>query len=305
MKIRCPTVLKEISLNRYLDEKFKLLPNWIEIRTSPIEPENIDKCNQPLESERGKLPDGVTCLSLAPVMRTHSALAVLKSGAGVEYVSPDEYRTIRKQEWNTYASWGSTPEFYTLLPEEEDSVDCDQPRTKIMDKTTGEVLQDQAGYPVYESGGCEQPSYDAIFKRMNNFITCYISHADNYPLYTITPDDDVHKYCDVDDYHTDPDHPTIENWFGNPDSQTVYRTEGRLAEARRYILIIESTEPPEQALPEENAFVSFQYKGKWYFISDKDDVSKEHFALVSELLSIMAIPTQTAQPTPSVSVNGR
>jgi hypothetical protein len=81
--------------------------------------------------------------------------------------------------------------------------------------------------------------------------------------------------------------------------------EHRLATARRFLMIVESDQPPGEALPGVPIFVAWRSSRHWYAIADDDETTKRNFALVSELMTIMAIPTQTNQPQPTVSVGGR
>jgi hypothetical protein len=73
---------------------------------------------------------------------------------------------------------------------------------------------------------------------------------------------------------------------------------GDLFNRRRFILVIESDEPPP------NAYVAYFYQGKWYYIDDYDEVSKLNFDFVSLLLTVMAVPPTTQPLTPTISVGG-
>ena len=56
--------------------------------------------------------------------------------------------------------------------------------------------------------------------------------------------------------------------------------------------------------PPENAFASINHGGKWYYIFDDDEVSKKTIALIIQINTIQAIPTQSAPLTPTISVGG-
>ncbi len=57
--------------------------------------------------------------------------------------------------------------------------------------------------------------------------------------------------------------------------------------------------------PPENAFASVNHGGKWYYIFDDDEVSKRTLALIIQINTIQAIPTQSAPLTPTISVGAR
>lgn len=93
-----------------LDEIRNCLPNFIELRTISVSP----------EIARSK---GFT--SGAPLMRTYSALGILKNATErphpkIAFVSHDLYRQIRAHAWNQDVDSLS---FYTLLPEDENPLD--------------------------------------------------------------------------------------------------------------------------------------------------------------------------------------
>ena len=72
-----------------------------------------------------------------------------------------------------------------------------------------------------------------------------------------------------------------------------------LANARRFILIVKSKDRPE------NAFVAVQHGENWYSILDDDRVSKKNLALIAQINTIQAIPTQSPPLTPAISVGAR
>lgn len=77
------------------------------------------------------------------------------------------------------------------------------------------------------------------------------------------------------------------------------QAEKALASARRFMLIAYSDTPPT------NAFVSVRQQGKWYYIFDDDAISKKTLALISQINTIQAIPSQTPPLTPTISVGPR
>jgi hypothetical protein len=77
------------------------------------------------------------------------------------------------------------------------------------------------------------------------------------------------------------------------------RAESDLVNARKFMLVAVSDTPPE------GAFASINHGGKWYYILDDDEVSKKSLALISQINTIQAIPTQSAPLTPTISVGAR
>jgi hypothetical protein len=77
------------------------------------------------------------------------------------------------------------------------------------------------------------------------------------------------------------------------------RAESDLVNARKFMLIAVSDAPPE------NAFASINHGSKWYYIFDDDDVSKKTLALIIQINTIQAIPSQSAPLTPTISVGAR
>jgi hypothetical protein len=246
-------------LGRFLNDQFRALPSWVELRTSPVPPGFAGRCNAPLDAAAPP-PGWLTCETLSPVMRTRSALGVLKAAAQrpdplIEFLSPAAYLKIRAEPWNGAAFWGASPDFYTLLPVDEDSVDC-------------------AG------GHCDHPSDDPD---LIGFFDCYIRQAGEIDLFSMG---------------ASPKCPALRSNYTDA-------VEHRLSTARRFLLIVESDQPPAQALPGVPIFVAWRSSNRWYAIADDDETSKHNFALLSELMTIMAIPNQTSQPTPTLSIGGR
>jgi hypothetical protein len=92
-------------------------PNRIELRTAPVMPDKMP---------RPRLKSG------APLMRTYSALGILKNATEpadrrIEFVTLDQYSAICGYDWNQPRKikdkFGSELPFYTLLPEDEESPD--------------------------------------------------------------------------------------------------------------------------------------------------------------------------------------
>lgn len=93
-----------------LDEVRNCLPNFIELRSVPVSP---------------AIARNENLISGAPLMRTYSALGILKNATErphpkIAFVTPDVYKAIRSRPWNQDLDSSS---FYTLLPQDENPLD--------------------------------------------------------------------------------------------------------------------------------------------------------------------------------------
>ncbi len=71
-----------------------------------------------------------------------------------------------------------------------------------------------------------------------------------------------------------------------------------LGQRRVYILVEESAEKPA------DAYTSIFKDGRWYSILASDRISKQNFALLSEILTIQAVPTPSGSPaSTSITLN--
>jgi hypothetical protein len=75
--------------------------------------------------------------------------------------------------------------------------------------------------------------------------------------------------------------------------------EKRLGIMRRYLLIVVADQAPA------DAYVSYFHNGKSYYIDGRDVVSRRNFALLGQIMTMMAVPSQSTPLTPSISVGGR
>jgi hypothetical protein len=113
-----------------LDEKPDCLS--IELRTLPVLPDKV-KSNH--------------LWSGAPLMKTYSALGILKNAVEPPYprigfVSPEVYRRIRDYEWNKYAQ-NPDLNFYTLFPEDENGIIDGHPADEKPYQSRHEQEEDQ------------------------------------------------------------------------------------------------------------------------------------------------------------------
>jgi hypothetical protein len=114
--------------NKWLNERFHVLRNWIELRTAPIPFKLPTPSRAHSISSAPAIPKqpnpGSNLLSLAPLMRTRSALGILKAATEpqsplIAFVTPEVYDSIRNHSWNQKKFWDfNDPTFYT-------SVACD------------------------------------------------------------------------------------------------------------------------------------------------------------------------------------
>jgi hypothetical protein len=219
------------------------LPNWIEIREVPI--------------KASCAPKGAF---LAPLMRTRSALGILKASVSdfhrmIEFVPYRTYDTIRKRKME----FQPEESFYTLLK--------------------GEHQQDENP----KNTDAVQESRDTDVSQMINKINASEKDSDKhlFTLYGVDHPEDVSDFPQL-------------------------KMEETLAKFRRFILIIEGDTPPEQT--GVRPFVSYQAidpadgRNKWYYIDDDDRISKSNFALLLELFTIMATPSETPPVQPSINV---
>jgi hypothetical protein len=266
-----------LDMNAFVAKAFTRLPDSIEVRTSPIDAKQTAGC-------RAGDGDAVRCLSSAPVMRTRSALGMLRQavtepGPLVAFVTPDQYRCLRALPWNTSTvDEGRVRPFYSVTPDQR----CGEDRA-----TTDIVAPDQ------------------LEATTQAFVKCYLDHYEGTSaFYIIERNAGVDRSCSGPSFSIT--HNGASQWLGGPDALSTELAENALAILRRYVLIVRSREPPGAALPAgETPFVSYFNDGYWYTISNADPVSKQNFALMSELMSIMALPNAgSAPPAPTISVGG-
>ena len=231
----------------FLEQQFARLPDWIELRTAPKAPSGCQDM-------------GSDCRNLGPLMRTRSALGVLKNlielpGPQIEFVTPPTYQAIRKHPWNVDLTHDMS--YYTLVKEDEDSL-CEK-----IDEGK-------------ERGMCDNPDLTSDQRLLTEKISEWIKKHDE-------PGADLQTYRDYD---------------SESDILTYKQVEAerRLAHFRRFILILEGDDLPP------NAYVSYSYRGKWYYIDGLDDISKKNFTLLSTILTIMAVPSPSQALTPTISV---
>jgi hypothetical protein len=88
-------------------------------------------------------------------------------------------------------------------------------------------------------------------------------------------------------------------WLGS-ENDVRAREERELGYLRRYLLVEISEEPPT------DAYISVRGQDKkWYSISNADKISRNNFALITQIMTMRAVPSQTPPLTPTIPVAGR
>jgi hypothetical protein len=214
--------------------------------------------------------------SRAPLMRTYSALGILKNaterpGPKIEFVTPRQYSQIRGEPWNEDID---SLNHYTLLPADLDSVDCPQARR--------------------QSGGCDNPlpaSKRELFRdgRLERWISDSVAGAAQTGASATTS--------------ANPNYPSGLDVYEVENSDVLKSDfidlNGRLGTLRRYILII-----VDDHLPRNPVYASYHDGDKWYYIAKDDVVSEKSFQLLSLFMTMMAVPPSTQPLSPVINVGG-
>jgi hypothetical protein len=201
----------------------------------------------------------------APLMRTYSALGILKNaterpGPKIEFVSPDTYRAIRAEAWNADTE---DRNYYIVTPDLLDSVDCPA---------------------AQKQRGCNNPISPALRDKIDPTLKAWLqagssdsSAPDAYPG-GLT----VYEQPGVD--VLDADHLNMN---------------GRLGTLHRYMLIVVSDDSPS-----DPTYVSYYSDGRYYSIMKDDALSQKNFQLLSLFMTMMAIPPSTQPLSPVINVGG-
>jgi hypothetical protein len=254
-----------------LDEARACHPNSIELRVISEPP------GQPAKGKKPNVGEA-SLLTRAPLMRTYSALGILKNAveqphARIEFVTPARYRAIRDTATHPWNDDANALAYYTLLPEDEDSVDCDAAAAK--------------------ERGCDDPMpatgpnhtrFLAMTATLSDWLRRYATHQTPPDPATDPYSGDLFAYEKPGDDVLDDDHITMNQ---------------RLGFLRRYMLIIVSSAPPD--IP---VYASYFDRGRWYYIAQDDPVSQKNFHLLSLFMTMMAVPPATQPLSPVISVGG-
>jgi hypothetical protein len=250
-----------------LDTARSCLPSSIELRVLPV----------PLLM-KGAGADALTPTNFAgraPLMRTYSALGILRNatqrpGPKIEFVSPEAYRQITGEPWNSDVD---TLSYYTLLSGDLDSVNCSEGKK--------------------QNGGCDtpplSPAQRATVCEVNRWIRNSAQQSspdckdETAPLaLTYERGLDVYEASGVDALGAD-----------------TVNMNGALGTLRRYILVV-----VDDHLPKDGVYVSYSDGHRWYYIAKDDAVSEKNFELLSLFMTMMAVPPSTEPLSPTINVGG-
>jgi len=292
LSVEDPAQLRDWDVNiqtkreKELEDARECLPRQIELRVVPAPARREARGGKPTEAAAPAAPNLV---SRAPLMRTYSALGMLKAATErphpkIEFVTPARYREIRDPSTH---GWNADPDalsYYTLLPQDEDSIDC--PDTARSQK-----------------GGCDNPAPGGFageeYKQISDELARWIADSvkPSVPASTKPPTTPGTTASDEEDpYHgllayEQPGHDALEARY--------VRFNERLGLLRRYILVVVA-----DALPPDVPYVSYAYAGRWYYIAGDDTISKKNFHLLSLFLTMMAVPPATQPLSPVINVGG-
>ena len=269
-----------------VERHFQCLPKWIEIRTLPVKQDTEE-------------------IFMGPVMRTHSAMGILRTsveewaGSQIEFLPLKAYERIRNHQPKGAG-------FYILLyGERKHDLHFDNTAQSDQDRCTSARIEVEATIQMLSSSEIRDNN-DSVMKSAENLCRAdSLLDACGYALIDMCVTLKIKKdmLTDIVPY----------TYFGvdtpiDVNKITDMIIENRLAHLRRLILIIEDDSPPEQN--GVNPFVSYDAVDdqdshrKWYYIDNNDRISKDNFALLLDFFTIMAIPSQTPPLQPSISVGG-
>ena len=259
-----------LGINKDQIEKYeKNLPIKISLRTTELK-------NLCLRFEKDACTK--SAITGAPLLTISSAdgmvrLATDKASPSIEFVSLAQYKAIRSEAWNNPKNF--IPEFYTIS---------------------------------YKDRNVEDRQYDNLKEneeknRKNEFLNCYLDQLGN--LYEnskklISPfliNSGIEQSCKSKLYPN-------ENEPKESAADIENNENNIMGQARRYILIITTNEPPWEIKDGENPFISVEKNGKWYSISNNDEISKKNFEMISDIGLISSVPQQTQAPTSAIIVGG-
>jgi hypothetical protein len=181
----------------------------------------------------------------------------------VEFVRHDVYDSIVTHPWNKDSAG-----YYTLLPDEEDSIDCLKRKSET-------------------SRHCDDPENDLEQKRIvDNDVASWIKLCSQAPNIAA---------CNCPgggpcDYERD----------GDVSSRASLDRNERLSLLRRYLLIVVENGP----IAPESAYVSYWDGKRWYYIDKGDEISQKNFDLLTLFLTMMATPSPATPPVQTINVGG-
>jgi hypothetical protein len=201
----------------------------------------------------------------APLMRTYSALGILKSAAQppnprIAFVRPSEYDRITHYWWND--------------PERKDSLLCAYIVDPQLDVRPDDVEFD---HTVSEANRDQNGDWRAD-RELRRWL-----------------EENAEKQASGNGRVSLP----YVFWRPGFSDKELANVNARLWALRRYMLIIKSDAPPPA-----NAYVAYFDRGLWYYIAGDDRISQKNFNLISLFLTVMAIPPANPPLTTSISIGG-
>ena len=265
-----------IQADKLLNAARGCVPDSIDLRVMPSPNASSRSSDDSQSRDRnGHSAADPAIATRAPMIRTYSALGVLKNAIErprpkIEFVTPEMYQAIRGDPWNQDLDSLTA---YTLLPSQEDSIDCKPRRSGCDNPATGDAD--------------EQQSYNAMTAALGEWI----KNKDTAPGTTEQPSPKNNDYLsDLDVYETK---------GGDALDDTEVQSNRRLGLLRRYILVV-----VDNHLPLEPVYVSYSDGVRWYYIANGDSVSEKNFHLLSLFLTMMATPPSTQPLSPVINVGG-
>jgi len=246
--------------SKLLDTARSCLPMTIELRVLPV----------PSSTQGGGAVTAANFASHAPLMRTYSALGILKNATQrpnpkIEFVTHEVYQRIRQEPWNGAEDFLT---YYTLLSSDLDSVDC-------------------------SSGSCDTPPLSPDQKGM----VCEINRWILGSAQQSAPPCATGAGAPAGSYQSGLD--VYEPAGADALAADTINMNGALGVLRRYILVIVDTH-----LPDTGVYASYSDGGKWYYIAKDDTVSEKNFQLLSLFMTMMAVPPSTTPLSPVINVGG-
>jgi outer membrane protein assembly factor BamE (lipoprotein component of BamABCDE complex) len=201
--------------------------------------------------------------TIRPLLQTATAIGVMRSAAlheGIYFKDPDSIRSIIDKYHLRDKSRGCDDQFYTVDPKLDQAFAQSQGEKPALNEDVAQKQGEQAALNSEDIA-----AYTAISNRLDR---------DKLSMATMYP----------------------EQWHSSFEEK---KTEVFVMNARQFVLIAKSADPPE------DAFVSVYHDGYWYYIFKGDYISKDNLALISYISTMQAVPSQNPPLTPSLSVGAR
>jgi hypothetical protein len=253
-----------------LDEAFRVLPRRLELRTAAVtDKKKAGGANagaaNKADAEAGSKTPPPK--NVAPVVTTHSALGTLKYAVGTDAPGV-EFVTPAAYAKIAAHSWNKGgSEFYTLLYDE-----------------LGSTCGPDSATICYR----QKPPETQTTRCVSDWIKSTDSDDSNKPASAARAARAGHS----------------DGKFGifSPREGTDFRSlkaELELANLRRYVLIIVDREVPP------DAYVAYRQYGYSYYIAGGDLISRKNLSLLSQIMTMQAIPSASPALTPTINVGAQ